>query len=73
MPSPMTSRVMVLECAQMSELVDYLKTSTLRLSKDVSNVDEVGNTLRWLRDLRQREADLEQVLLSVLVPSCASL
>jgi len=45
----------------MSELVEYLNTSTQRLSKDVSNVDDVGNTLRWLRDLRQREADLEQV------------
>lgn len=46
---------------QMLELVSYLQTSTQRLSKDVSHVDDVGNTLRWLRDLRQREADLEQV------------
>jgi hypothetical protein len=45
----------------MLELVSYLQTSTQRLSKDVSHVDDVGNTLRWLRDLRQREADLEQV------------
>jgi dynein heavy chain len=74
--------------SQMNELVEYLQTSTQRLSKEVrkralcvcmrvrtrgclrmtdtclpeqvSHVDDVGNTLKWLRDLRTREADLEQ-------------
>ena len=30
------------------------------LHAQVSHVDDVGNTLKWLRDLRLREADLEQ-------------
>jgi len=34
---------------QMDELVDYLKTSTHRLSKEVSRVDDVGNTLKYAR------------------------
>ena len=45
---------------QIDDVVEYLRINTQRLSKEVSHVDDVGNTLKWLRELRQREMDLEQ-------------
>ena len=44
---------------KMEEILDYFLTSLERVAKEVSNFDDVGNTIKWLQDLWEREAGFE--------------
>eukprot|EP00960_Hanusia_phi_P052484 761485-Hanusia_phi.AAC.3 len=50
---------------EMDALVEFMDTNVEWLSKEVSDIEDVGMSLQWLRDLQSKESDVEEQIVPI--------